>query len=86
MFYPEASLKVEAGLCHLAVKLRLGQCLGSDGQDVSTVWETWVQPPCWEDPVEGSVATQSSILSWRISMDRGAWWATVMGSQRVGHN
>ena len=25
----------------------------------------------------GDMATQSSILSWRIPMDRGAWWATV---------
>ena len=22
---------------------------------------------------------------WENSMDRGSWWATVMGSQRVGH-
>ena len=25
------------------------------------------------------MATYSSILAWRISMDRGAWWATVHG-------
>ena len=25
------------------------------------------------------MATHSSILAWRISMDRGAWWATVRG-------
>ena len=24
-------------------------------------------------------ATCSSILAWRIPMDRGAWWATVHG-------
>ena len=23
------------------------------------------------------MATHSSILAWRIPMDRGAWWATV---------
>ena len=28
----------------------------------------------------------SSILAWGIPMDRGAWWATVHGSQRVGHD
>ena len=32
------------------------------------------------------MAIQSNILAWRISMDRGAWWTTVHGSQRVGHN
>ena len=32
----------------------------------------------WEDPLEG-MATYSSILAWRIPMDRGAWWARVLG-------
>ena len=30
-----------------------------------------------EDPLEGGMATHSSILAWRIPMDRGAWRATV---------
>ena len=38
------------------------------------VQETWVQSLDWEDPQEG-MATHSSILAWRIPMDRGAWWA-----------
>ena len=25
------------------------------------------------------MATHASILAWEISMDRGAWWATVHG-------
>ena len=41
--------------------------------------ETWVRSPGWEDPLEESTATHSSILAWRIPMDRGAWWATVHG-------
>ena len=32
--------------------------------------------PGWEDPLEEGMATHSSILVWRISMDRGAWQAT----------
>ena len=33
------------------------------------------------------IATHSSILSWKIPMDRGASWATQsMGSQRVGYS
>ena len=32
-----------------------------------------------EDPLEKEMATHSSILSWKIPMDRGAWWATVHG-------
>ena len=31
----------------------------------------------WEDPLEEGMATHSSILAWRMSMDRGAWGATV---------
>ena len=41
------------------------------------VWETWVQSLSWEDPLEEGMATHSSILAWRIPMDRGAWRATV---------
>ena len=41
--------------------------------------ETWVQSLGWEDPLEKGMATDSSILAWRIPMDRGAWWATVHG-------
>ena len=35
----------------------------------------------WEDPLEEGMAT-SSILVWRIPVDRGAWWATVHGVAR----
>ena len=50
------------------------------------MWEIWVQSLGWEDPLKEGMATHSSILAWRISVDRGAWWATVQGLQRVGHN
>ena len=32
-----------------------------------------------EGPLEAEMATHSSILAWRIPMDRGAWWATIHG-------
>ena len=41
--------------------------------------ETWVSSLGWEDPLEEGMATHSSILAWRIAMDRGAWWAAVHG-------
>jgi len=50
------------------------------------IWETWVQPLGWKDPLKEGMATHSSILAWRIPMDRVAWQATVPGSQRVGHD
>ena len=30
------------------------------------MWETWVQSPGWQDPLEKGKATHSSILAWRI--------------------
>ena len=41
--------------------------------------ETWVRSLGWEDPLEEGMATQSSILAWRIPMDRGAWQAIAHG-------
>ena len=41
--------------------------------------EAWVQSLGWEDSLKKEVATQSSILAWRIPMYRGTWWATVHG-------
>ena len=41
--------------------------------------ETWVWSLGWEDPLKEGMATHSSFLSWRFSMDRGAWQAIVHG-------
>ena len=41
------------------------------------MWETQVRSLGEEDPLENEIATHSSILAWRVPMDRGAWWATV---------
>ena len=42
------------------------------------LWETWVPSLGQEDPLEG-MTTHSSILAWRIPMDRGAWRTIVPG-------
>ena len=39
--------------------------------------ETWVQSLGWEDTLEKDMATHSSVLTWRITMDRGVWLSTV---------
>ena len=36
-----------------------------------------------EDPLEEGMATHTSILSWRIPIDRAAWWDTVHGVVRA---
>ena len=48
----------------------------------SAMQETRVRSLGWEDPLEEGMATHSSILAWRILMDRGAWWATVHGVEK----
>ena len=50
------------------------------------MWETWVQSLGQEDPLEKEMATHSSISCLENPMDRGAWRATVHGSQRVRHD
>ena len=48
----------------------------------------WVRSLGWAYPLEEGMATHSSILAWRIPMDRRAWWATVCGvakSQTTEH-
>ena len=39
-----------------------------------------------EDPLKEGIATHSSILAWRILMDRGAWMALVHIAQSIGHD
>ena len=45
------------------------------------MWEAWARSLGWEDPLEKGMATDSSILAWRIP-----WTIESMGLQRVGHN
>ena len=52
---------------------------GSMEKNVPSMWETWVQFLVWEDSLKEGMATHSSVLPWRIPMDRGAWQATVYG-------
>ena len=35
-----------------------------------------------EDPLEKEITTHSSILAWRIPMDKGPWRATVPGAAK----
>ena len=48
--------------------------------------ETWVWSLGWEDPLEESMATHSSILVWRIPWTEEAGRLQSVELQRVGHN
>ena len=45
--------------------------------------DTWVRSLGWKDPLEEAMATHSSILAWRIPMDRGTWRAAVHGHKEL---
>ena len=58
-------------------------------KNMPAIRETWVQYLAWEDPREKGMATHSSVLAWRTSMDRGATSIIAgglqsMGSQKLG--
>ena len=42
-------------------------------KNLPAMWGTWVWSLGWEDPLEECMATHSSILAWKIPMDRGPW-------------
>ena len=48
-------------------------------KNLPVMQETWVQYLGWEDPLEEGMATQSSVLAWRIPTDRRDRKATVHG-------
>ena len=54
-------------------------------KNLPVLWETCVLSLGWEDPLEESMATHSSIRAWRTPRDREAWRAAVHGVS-VGHS
>ena len=50
------------------------------------VWETWVRSLDWEDPLEESMATHSSILAWRIPWTEEPGGLQSIGLHKVGQD
>ena len=55
-------------------------------KNLVAVWETWVQSLGWEDALEESMATHSSILAWRIPWTEESGGLQSIRSQRVTAN
>ena len=51
-------------------------------KNLPAMWETWVRSLGWEDPLKEGMGAHSSILSWRIPMDR----RSLAGYSPWGHN
>ena len=58
----------------------------SDSKETACNAETHVQSLGWENPLEKEMATQSSILAWRIPWTEESGGLQSMGLQRVGHD
>ena len=54
-------------------------------KNLPAMQDTWVQTLDWEDPPEKGEATHFSIPCLENFMGSAAWWAIVMGSERVRH-
>ena len=66
------------GIPSVSAHFQLG-FLGYSGKKSLAIQETCIQPLGQKEPLEKGMATHSSILTWRIPMNRGAWQATVHG-------
>ena len=55
-------------------------------KNLPAMQETWVQSLGREDPLEKGMATNSSILAWRISWTEEPGGLPSMGSHRVEHD
>ena len=53
-------------------------------KNLPAVQEMWIRSLDWEDPLEESMATHSSILAWKIPWTEEPGGLQSMGSQRVG--
>ena len=72
----EDSLREEIGY---SIQCSLASLVAQMVRNLPAMQKTWVRSLGWEDPLEEGMATHSSILAWRIPMDRGAWQATTYG-------
>ena len=55
-------------------------------KNLPAVWETWVRSLDWEDTLEKEMATQASVLAWRIPWTEEPGGLQSMGLQKVGYN
>ena len=54
-------------------------------KNLPEMWETWFQFLGWEDPLEDSMATHSSILAWRTPWTEEPDRLQFIGLRRVRH-
>ena len=71
------ALQVYVGVCCMSGASLIAQLVNH----LPAMQETWVQFLGWEDPLEKEMATQSSILAWKIPWTEEPDRLQSMGSQ-----
>ena len=79
-FIPSAHVFPSALCCHWA------SLMAQTGKNLPVAQETLVRSWGQEDPLEGGVATHSSILAWKIPWTEEPGGLQSMDLQRVGHD
>ena len=62
---------------HMANTFQGASLMAQTIKNLPAVQETWVWSLCWEDPLGNEMATEASILAWRIP------WAEEPGGPTV---
>ena len=83
---PSIGSKIELILSKVSSKHILGFPGGSVGKESACNEETWVQSLGQEDPLEREMATDSTILVWRIPGTEEPGGLQSMRSQRIEHD
>ena len=55
-------------------------------KNLPALWEIWVSFLGQKDPLKKGMATDSSILAWRIPWTEDPGGLKSLGLQRIGHN
>ena len=56
--------------------------MGWGRRQETAIQEAQIRSLGWKDPLEKEMDTHSSVLAWRIPMDRGAWKAAAHGGHK----
>ena len=72
-------IQLKQGVWSIYVQCVIGFPLVWTLKNLPAMLETQFLSLCWEDSLEKGMATHSSILPWRIPMDRVSWQDAVHG-------
>ena len=75
-----------SGRCLISSPNERASLVAQTVKNLPAMRKTWVQSPGLEGPLEGGMATHSSILAWRIPWTEQPGGLQSMGSHRAGQD